>query len=178
MLVSLSATISFELESTIESFPSSQGCCALSDYCASKFANVGMDFALRLELAQAGLDKVIKTTIVKPYFINTTLFAGINPGIFPFLQPNSVAKKIVEGILAESHEVIVPGFFTHLLWLLVALPSKCLIPIADIIGGFEFMDTFHGRSVAPEKSTEVNNNLPNQKNFNNNNNNNIETQES
>lgn len=47
------------------------GAIRMVDYCASKFANVGMEMALRQELAQANLNSYIKTTIVKPYLITT-----------------------------------------------------------------------------------------------------------
>ena len=47
------------------------GAIRMVDYCASKFANVGMVMALRNELAQANLDAYIKTTTVKPYLITT-----------------------------------------------------------------------------------------------------------
>lgn len=56
---------------TIASVAGNLGAVRMVDYCASKFANVGMEMALRQELAQADLNAYIKTTIVKPYLITT-----------------------------------------------------------------------------------------------------------
>ena len=49
-------------------------CNGLSDYCASKFAAVGFNDALDLELHAAG--SAVRTTVVCPYFINTGMFDG------------------------------------------------------------------------------------------------------
>ena len=49
----------------------------LVDYCASKFAAVGLDEALRVELFVQGHADYIKTTVVCPYYISTGMFAGV-----------------------------------------------------------------------------------------------------
>lgn len=50
----------------------------LIDYCASKFAAVGFDEALRLELEMLGADGV-HTTVICPYFIQATgMFDDVN----------------------------------------------------------------------------------------------------
>ena len=51
------------------------GVTGLADYCASKFAAVGFDEALRFEMQSLGKDGV-HTTVVCPYFINTGMFEG------------------------------------------------------------------------------------------------------
>jgi len=57
----------------------------MTDYCASKFAAVGMMEALRLELKRARKD-IVCTTIC-PYFIKTGMFDGAKAGLlFPFLE--------------------------------------------------------------------------------------------
>ena len=48
----------------------------LSDYCASKFAAVGFQEALHMELRALKTD--IYTTVVCPYFINTGMFDGVH----------------------------------------------------------------------------------------------------
>ena len=48
----------------------------LVDYCSSKFAAVGIDDALKVELHVQGHDSYIKTTVVCPYYISTGMFAG------------------------------------------------------------------------------------------------------
>ena len=49
----------------------------LVDYCSSKFAALGIDDALKVELMAQGHD-YIKTTVVCPYYISTGMFAGVN----------------------------------------------------------------------------------------------------
>ena len=60
---------------TIASIAGIVGCNNLVDYCSSKFANVGFNEALTLELFEENLDGV-KTTVVCPYYIDTGMFAG------------------------------------------------------------------------------------------------------
>lgn len=159
---------------TIASVAGLIGVCSLSDYCASKYANVGMDYALRMEIAKANLN--IKTTIVKPYFIQTGMFNGANPGFFPLLQPEYVANEIVDAILTETIEITIP-WYMKLLALLELLPLEAIVPLYDFIGGYEWMENFHGRQLPPStKNIEINNN--NNNNINNNgigNNNKIST---
>ena len=49
----------------------------LVDYCASKFAAMGQEEELRVELFVQGHVDYIKTTVVCPYFISTGMFAGV-----------------------------------------------------------------------------------------------------
>ena len=60
---------------TIASIAGLVGCNNLVDYCASKFANVGFNESLSLELFEENLDG-IHTTVVCPYYIDTGMFAG------------------------------------------------------------------------------------------------------
>ena len=53
------------------------------DYCSSKFAAVGIDDALKVELKVQGHDDYIKTTVVCPYYISTGMFAGVQSKIIP-----------------------------------------------------------------------------------------------
>lgn len=137
----------------------------MSDYHASKFANVGFDLALRMELAQADLDG-IKTSIVKPYFIETGMFSGVRTDLIPFLKPEYVAEKIVSGIRAETRDIVIPYYFIHFFWLIILFPAKCLIPMSDFLGGFDFMSHFEGRE---GQKSEINNNSFNKNSVNNNN---------
>ena len=63
---------------TVASLAGHSGTNKLVDYCASKFANIGMDEALKVELMVQGLDSFIKTTVVCPYYISTGMFAGVS----------------------------------------------------------------------------------------------------
>ena len=136
---------------TIASIAGNIAGCSMTDYHASKFANVGFDLALRAELAQASLDG-IHTTIVKPFFINTGMFSGTRSDLIPFLEPQYVVDRVVCGILASTKEIILPYGLVFAIQLLHILPSKCIVYLFDFLGGFESMSQFHGRT------PEVNNN--------------------
>ncbi|MBN3304756.1 RDHE2 dehydrogenase, partial [Amia calva] len=91
----------------------------LADYCASKFAAIGFAESVALELLSTGKDG-IKTTIVCPYFINTGMFDGCCtkwPRMLPILEPNYVARKIVDAILKNQVLLLMP----RSLYLLMAL---------------------------------------------------------
>ena len=62
---------------TVASLAGHSGTNKLVDYCASKFANIGMDEALKVELMVQGLDSYIKSTVVCPYYISTGMFQGV-----------------------------------------------------------------------------------------------------
>merc|ERR1711997_904673 len=71
----------------------------LVDYCASKFAAVGLDESLRVELFVQGHSDYIKTTVVCPYYISTGMFAGVQSKIIPILEPSFVADQVVSAVL-------------------------------------------------------------------------------
>lgn len=119
--------------------------CSASDYSASKFASVGLDLALKLELKQANLEDVIHTTIVKPGLINTGMFAGCSTGFFPALEPQYVADCVVSGIRARRTEIVLPGYLKHIILLMNILPLKCCFALFDFLGGFDAMRQFTGR---------------------------------
>lgn len=129
---------------TIASVAGIYGVSFLSDYCSSKFANVGMNWSLRMELDQAGLEN-IKTTIIKPYFIDTGMFKGVSTGVFSLLDQNDVANHIMNSILTNQYDISIPGFFNPLIALLLWVPSKCWKPVYDFIGGYDLMALFIGR---------------------------------
>ncbi|XP_013791881.1 epidermal retinol dehydrogenase 2-like [Limulus polyphemus] len=86
------------------------GVVGLTDYCASKFAAVGFDETLRLEIKAEGYDG-IKSTVVCPFFTNTGMFAGATPGIFGFLKPEFVADEIMSAVLTNQEMLIIPKLF-------------------------------------------------------------------
>ena len=60
---------------TIASSAGVFGCNGLTDYCASKFGNIGFSETLDYEMHMAKKTGV-KSTIVCPYFIDTGMFEG------------------------------------------------------------------------------------------------------
>ncbi|XP_066250531.1 epidermal retinol dehydrogenase 2-like [Euwallacea similis] len=107
---------------TVASMAGHAGINKLVDYCASKFATIGFDEALRVELEAQGIKGVI-TTAVCPYFISATgMFDSVESRFLPRLDSCDVADRIVEGIQANETMVLIPG------WFRLGLILKSLIP--------------------------------------------------
>ncbi|CAG0881500.1 unnamed protein product [Darwinula stevensoni] len=130
---------------TIASLAGLWGVNRLVDYCASKFAAIGFDEALRTELKMDG-HKGIKTTVVCPYFIDTGMFEGVKSRILPILKPEYVVDKIMSGVLSNQEMVIIPGYSSFLLFLKAILPSNGLFKLLQTFGASEAMDEFTGRA--------------------------------
>lgn len=118
----------------------------MTDYSASKFAAVGFDDSLRVELKRLGY-RGIRTTLVCPYYINTGMFKGVKtriPWLLPIQEPEDAANKIINAIEKNKQRLIMPPFA------LVTYPGR-LLPmslfdrIADFVGINNSMDDFKGR---------------------------------
>jgi len=141
---------------TVASSAGLLGVPGLADYCASKFAAVGLDESLRLELRK--LHKTgVKTTCVCPLYIDTGMFEGAVakfPRFAPFLSPEYAASKIVRAVRCNQQMLIMP-FAAHLTPLLKGLlPSDVAADIADWFGVLDSMDAFKGRA-APSSASRA-----------------------
>jgi all-trans-retinol dehydrogenase (NAD+) len=131
---------------TVASAAGLAGTSRLVDYSASKFAAVGFDEALRMELKR--LRSPVRTTVVCPFFINTGMFAGVRTRfdwLLPILSPEYAAGRILRAIEGNRSRLIMPRF-------LVAVPLARVLPplLFDALLGFfgvnRSMDEFVGRS--------------------------------
>ncbi|HJW72069.1 MAG TPA: SDR family oxidoreductase [Geothrix sp.] len=122
------------------------GTSRLTDYCSSKYAAVGFDESLRLELKRLGLP--IRTTIVCPFYIDTGMFKGVKTRfswLLPILKPDYVTRRILGAIEGNRARLIMPRF-------LLVLPLVRLLPPGpfDALLGFFgvncSMDDFKGRA--------------------------------
>ncbi|XP_017881105.1 estradiol 17-beta-dehydrogenase 11-like [Ceratina calcarata] len=96
----------------------------LVDYCTSKFAAIGFEEALHMELAAEGYN--IKTTVICPFFIRSTgMFGDVSPRFVPKLSPNEVADRIITAIRCNDKIAVVPGYLYILLVLKWAFPWAC-----------------------------------------------------
>ncbi len=117
----------------------------LADYSASKFAVVGFDESLRLELRHQGA-KVV-TTLVCPFFIDTGMFRGVKTRfswLLPILKPDEVAERIVRAIEANRRRLVMPRFVLAAL-LVRALPPRAFDAVMAFFGITRSMDEFTGR---------------------------------
>ncbi|NXD75100.1 RDHE2 dehydrogenase, partial [Halcyon senegalensis] len=81
-----------------------------SDYCASKFAVMGMMEAIDWELYHAG-KQGIKTTIICPYFVRTKLaksFQSQCPLLLPVYEAEYVASRIMDAIQKDKFYLMMP----------------------------------------------------------------------
>ncbi|KYO38067.1 estradiol 17-beta-dehydrogenase 11 isoform X2 [Alligator mississippiensis] len=94
-------------------------------YCSSKFAAVGFHKALTQELSALGKDG-IKTTCLCPIFINTGFVKNPKMRLTPILEPDMVAKKLLEGILINQKMIFVPSSLNIFLFMEKILPERAL----------------------------------------------------
>jgi len=129
----------------VASLAGHSGMSKLVDYCSSKFAAVGIDDALKVELKVQGHDGYIKTTVVCPYYISTGMFAGVQSKIIPILEPDFVAESAVQGIITNKPEVIVPWWCAFLITAKTMLPLNGFMYLSKVFGFNSSMDDFKGR---------------------------------
>uniref|UniRef100_A0A1I8PKM0 Short-chain dehydrogenase/reductase family 16C member 6 n=1 Tax=Stomoxys calcitrans TaxID=35570 RepID=A0A1I8PKM0_STOCA len=111
---------------TIASLAGHVGITKLVDYCASKFAAVGFDEALRLELEVLGHTN-IQTTCVCPFFIQQTgMFDDVNARWVPTLNANDVADRVIQAIKKNEKIAIIPGYCKFLLSFKWTFPWGCV----------------------------------------------------
>jgi all-trans-retinol dehydrogenase (NAD+) len=130
---------------TIASAGGLVGAPRLIDYSASKFAAVGFDEALRLELKHQGAR--IRTTVVCPYYVNTGMFEGVKTRLsvfLPILKQEYVANKIVKAIKKNQKRLIMPRFI-YVSPLMRVLPTDWFDGLVGFFGVSRSMDEFTGR---------------------------------
>lgn len=131
---------------TIASAAGISGNAKLVDYCSSKFAAVGFDEALRIELHR--LSTNIKTTVVCPYYIDTGMFEGVRtrfPRLLPILQPEYVVKRVIRAIQTNKARLIMPKM-VNVIYPARLLPTGLFDAIQRFFGVSETMDNFIGRT--------------------------------
>jgi all-trans-retinol dehydrogenase (NAD+) len=131
---------------TIASAAGTGGCAKLTDYCASKFAAVGLDESLRVELQRRGAN--VRTTCVCPYYINTGMFDGVHSRfslLLPILSEDYAAEQIMRAVRTEEAVLIMPRLL-HLTPLLrFLLPVGVFDGVSNLLGINHSMDRFKGR---------------------------------
>ncbi len=116
----------------------------LTAYSSSKFAAVGFDESLRMEMKKHNYP--IDTTLIAPFFINTGMFEGVKtrfPFLLPILKPEKVADRAFRAIQRKKRRLIMP-WFVYTSFLLKILPVNLFDWIADFFGVSRTMDDFTG----------------------------------
>ncbi|XP_071949929.1 17-beta-hydroxysteroid dehydrogenase 13-like [Antedon mediterranea] len=93
---------------TIASQAGKFGTPRMSDYCASKYAAVGLGESLHSELRVLGRAGV-KTTLVCPFFIDTGMFTNLSFKTDSILKQDDAVSTIVDGVLRNKREIVIPS---------------------------------------------------------------------
>lgn len=110
---------------TIASLAGHVGMSKLVDYCSSKFAAVGFDEAIRIELEILGTHDVL-TTCICPFFIQSTgMFDDVDSRWVPTLTSEDVADRIITAIQKKEKLVIIPGYLQIMLCIKWIFPWGC-----------------------------------------------------
>jgi len=129
---------------TIASAAGLVGVNGLADYAASKFAAVGFDESLRLELKVQNITGV-HTTCVCPYYINTGMFEGVKSPLVPILEPAYVVDQTLRAVKNDRALVWLP----MLIWispiLRACLPTWLFDWLGKVMGITRSMNDFKGR---------------------------------
>lgn len=120
----------------------------LTDYCASKFASVGLEESLRLELNCDGYDGIY-STVICPYYIKTGLFAGIRRSLIPIMTPEYVVNEAMNAIRVNQEILCVPWMIYFMLLYKWLVPAKTFMWSHRAIGAAATMKTFQGRNGPP-----------------------------
>lgn len=118
----------------------------MTDYSASKFAAVGFDESLRVELKRLGHTD-IRTTVICPFFISTGMFAGVKTRfswLLPIMKPEEVAETVVRAVEKNRGRVIMPSF-AYVLYPARLLPTNLFDHVVTFFGINNTMDDFQGR---------------------------------
>ena len=117
----------------------------MSDYCASKFAEVGFSESLRRELKKFNYTGV-KVTCVCPYIIDTGMFKGFKPILMnPVIKQEDAARAIVKGLKKGKPYVMLPPLSIYGTRMLKLLPTPVFDWMLSVFGGSAAMDSFTGR---------------------------------
>lgn len=116
----------------------------LSVYCASKWAVIGWTESMRVELKQTRSH--VRVTSVAPYFINTGMFDGVNSKVFPILDPEKTAAKIIRAVEVGKSFRGIP-FAYHFIRIWQGLLPNFLFDFifGKVFGVYSVMDHFTGR---------------------------------
>lgn len=116
----------------------------MAAYAASKWAAVGFSDSVRLELEQAGHDRV-KVTTVCPTYINTGMFEGAKGILFtPMLKQEDVVDETWTAMLEGRPFVIIPWTSRMNKVLTGVLPTRLRDIYLRTVGVYNSMDEFTG----------------------------------
>lgn len=104
------------------------------DYCTTKFATVGFEESLSLELSYLGLSDKIKTTVVCPFFFRSNLFTGFNDKATLIMNVDYVAEETVKTIRCNHARILIPWVSYILFFIKLITPRRTGILLSRASG--------------------------------------------
>lgn len=138
---------------TVSSMAGLVGVSGMVDYCASKFGAYGIHDSLSMELRLK--KSKVRTTLVCPFYINTGMFDGVKTGIFPLLDENWAANRIVKAI-RRGEEVLCMPWIMGLIPMFRFLPSPWFAWLVTVTGANSSMSEFKGRQPIASAQKKLN----------------------
>ena len=120
----------------------------MSVYAASKWAAIGWSDSVRIELQE--MKSRVRVTTIAPYYITTGMFDGVKSKVFPLLNPEKVAQRIIGAIEGNKKMLMLmkwipfPHHFIRLLQGLLPMRVFDLL-FGEVLGIYHTMDNFTGR---------------------------------
>lgn len=116
----------------------------MSAYAASKWGVIGWSDSVRVELSE--MKSKVRITTIAPYYINTGMFDGVTSKIFPILDPEKTAEKIIRAIERNVDFKGIPFPFHFIRFWQGVLPTRFFDWFfGQIFGIYHTMDHFTGR---------------------------------
>lgn len=115
----------------------------MSVYAASKWAVIGWSDSVRIELRERR--SRVRITTVAPYYIDTGMFDGVRSRLFPILDPEKTARKIVRAIERNTDFRGIPWPFHLIRFAQGILPTAAFdLLFGRWAGIYSTMDHFTG----------------------------------
>ena len=120
----------------------------MSVYAASKWAAIGWSDSVRIELQD--MKSRVRVTTIAPYYITTGMFDGVKSKVFPLLNPEKVAQRIIGAIEGNKKMLMLmkwipfPHHFIRLLQGLLPMRVFDWL-LGEVLGIYHTMDNFTGR---------------------------------
>ena len=120
----------------------------MSVYAASKWAAIGWSDSVRIELQDR--KSQVRVTTIAPYYITTGMFDGVQSKVFPLLNPEKVAGRIIGAIEGNKKMLMLmkwipqPHHFIRLLQGLLPMRVFDWL-LGEVLGIYHTMDNLTGR---------------------------------
>lgn len=108
----------------------------LTDYCASKFAVVGLMESLDIEIHDNGANENIFLTTICPASMSTGMFQSFTSRFkwfLPVLNADQVASNVIDAVLSNKTLVVIPNITLFLHRLSYILPQKVRMLVQDYL---------------------------------------------